>query len=390
MKILQFIPILGKGGAERVVVDLTNQAANDGHEVSLAAWTPAPPELMSHLLRPDIPVRYLDEQRGAVWRAYMRLLPWVFSNREWLLSHDVIHCHLSMGSAFAAYVQLLRGLHGRRTPAVVETYHAVGGAIPELDRALHARLLSRRDAVAFVAEDPYWARYRERRSRRLFRTIPNGISDPGPIDRAVSQRYRRNVARIPEDALVVGSVGRLVPERRPDLLLETFVRLAERSDRNVHLLLAGEGPMRVQLEETARAAGLENRVHMPGLILNPVDAFGTIDLYLTVNSGAITGIAALEAAWTGVPVAAVQLDTGYRRTESDWIWSSAEPQKLAAHVASLLEDETERGRIAEKQSALAKARYSVESMASANYALYNDVLSQRDNSKRLAASPTSD
>lgn len=384
MKIVHFVPVLGKGGAERVVVDLANQAAIDGHEVSIVAWMPAPPELLPNMLRSDIPIRYLDDTDDRRWREsgvppsdYLKLLVWVARNRKWLLGRDIVHCHLSMGSAFGAAVQLLRTVYRRSAPAVVETYHAVGVAIPDFHRAVHARFLSRRDSVAFMAEDAYWTRYRERRLNRLFRTIPNGIAAAAPIDPEASDHYRQEVAGIPKNAIVLGSVGRLVAERRPDLLLEMFVRLTKITAGNVHLLLAGEGPLRASLEETSRRHGLADRVHLPGLILNPVEAFGTIDLYLTVNVGPITGIAAIEAASSGLPIVALQLDRHHQTSASDWIWSSPDPQKAAEHVAGLLDKPAELQSLAERQESNVRSKHGIDAMAKAYYSLYGDALAAR-------------
>lgn len=378
MKIVHFIPLLTKGGAERVVIDLANEAVRRGHEVSIAAWRPMPFELGTAALHKKIKIRYLDAKGRSLLRAYARLLPWVMANRKWLLEQDVIHSHLSMGSVFAAAVQLVRRLSGsRRRPAVVETYHAVGVAIPKFDRSVHARLLSRRDAVAFMAEDAYWTRYRSARRHRLFRTIANGVSFPAAADRAASERYRRDQAKIPGGAVVLGSVGRLVPERRPDLLLDAFERLTKRTDKDVHLLLAGDGSVRAALEADARRRGLEDRVHLPGIILNPVEAFGAIDFYLTVNVGGITGIAALEAACIGLPITAIQLDPSHERDPSEWIWASPDPQALADHVADLLNHPSALKKLAKMQQAHVTANHGVAAMADAYERLYEDALAAR-------------
>lgn len=377
MKILHFIPRLSKGGAERVVIDLANEASRRGHDVSILTRTEAPAELGTSALRDEISIRCLGRYGESRGLAYAGIVPWVIANRAWLLSQDVIHCHLSMGSVFGAAVQALRFLTRRRGPVVVETYHAVGTPIPRLDRTIHSLLLSRRDAVAFIADDPYWRRFREGRPRPLFRTIANGVSVPPAVDRASSDRYRRETAGIPDGAVVLASVGRLVFERRPDLLVETFARLTTLTSRNVHLVLAGDGPMRAQLIANARSHGLEDRIHLPGLILNPVDVFGITDLYLSVNVGPITGIAALEAAFTGVPIAAIQFDLSYQRTGTEWIWASSDPDELAAYIAALLDQPAKLEKLARDQRDYVQANHSLESMADAYDSFYREALGRR-------------
>ena len=368
MKIVHVIPALTKGGAERVVVDLANAAAEAGHDVSIVAAVPAPPQLIAHALRPEVRLRYVGTH--SIRRSYLLLVPWLIRNRVWLLGHDVIHCHLTFGSVFAAALQRLRRLMRRTKPIVIETYHAVGMAIPTSERARHALLLRGRDAVAFMADDPYWRRFAETNGATLFRTIPNGIAGTSPASREDSERYRSERTSIPGDRLaVLGTVGRLVPARRPDLLLETFEHVASVLP-DVHLLMAGEGTERHALEESAERKGIASQVHFPGLVLDPSEAIGLIDLYLTVNVGQTTGIAALEAAFLGVPIIALQLQQSYRPDANDWIWSSPDPSQVGARAVQLLQDRKALAEIADRQRAHARTQFSVGAMAQAYADLY--------------------
>jgi glycosyltransferase involved in cell wall biosynthesis len=372
MRILHFIPSLIRGGAERVLIDLANAAAHRGHQVAIVAAVRNSPELMPTALRSDVELRYVHP-RGGVRAAQVRLVPWTIANRKWLLSHDVVHCHLWLGTEFGAFLQRIRGR--RQTPAIVETYHAVGMQIPKFHRALHAFFLGGRDAIAFMAEDPYWGQYRAARPGQLFRTIPNGVSVSQPRDSG-AHACAAQWAGIPGNALVIGSIGRLVDERRPDLLMEVFEEIAGKIE-GAHLLLGGDGPERPTLEARARDAGLEQRLHLPGLVLDAVGPFSIIDLYLTVAVGPTVGIAALEAALFGLPVLAVQLLPDYRPAPEDWIWSSVNPAHVAARAVELLRDPAVLHSLAERQHAHARKHYSAESMGKAYDQLYADALARR-------------
>lgn len=369
MKILHFIPSLIRGGAERVAIELANDAARRGHQVTMVAAVRHSHELMPAPLRSDVELRYVHPS-GGVRGAQLRLIPWTIANRQWLLGQDVIHCHLWLGTQFGALLQRIRGR--REKPVIVETYHAVGMPIPRHHRAVHALLLHGRDATAFMAEDPYWSRYRAVRPGELFRTIPNGVSAP----RARKPGGGREATGIPGDALLVGSIGRLVDERRPDLLMDVFAGIARDID-STHLLLGGEGPERPALEARARSLGLQGRVHMPGLVLDAAEPLGIIDLYLTVAVGPTVGVAALEAALFGLPVLAVQLLPEYRATGEDWIWSSADPAEVGARAVELLHDPAARRALAERQQAHAHAHYSAEAMGEAYERFYTDALARR-------------
>jgi len=183
---------------------------------------------------------------------------------------------------------------------------------------------------------------------------------------------------LPATALVVGSIGRLVHERRPDLLLEAFAKLSKVHASDVHLLLGGEGPERARLAERARYLGLAERVHLPGIVLDPPTVLGLIDLYLTVNVGPMTGIAAMEAAFSGVPVIAAQLLPAHAVAASDWIWSSPDPSALGRKAGELLADGEARALLSRDQQAYVRTRHSVEAMAEAYYRLYEEALVRRE------------
>ncbi len=158
MKIAHVVSALTKGGAERVVVELANHAAANGHHVTVIAAAEAPRHIQADRLRPDVKLIFVKPGQPSSRRACRALPLWMWRRRVWLLSQDVVHCHLSFGSLFGS---LLRFLRRRRVkPAIVETYHAVGMTISARRLATAAALLHGRDAIAFMAEDPYWSNYR--------------------------------------------------------------------------------------------------------------------------------------------------------------------------------------------------------------------------------------
>jgi glycosyltransferase involved in cell wall biosynthesis len=65
--------------------------------------------------------------------------------------------------------------------------------------------------------------------------------------------------------VTIGYVGAINFWRRVDLLIEAFAEVA-RQHADAHLVLIGEGPDRQAVADSARAAGLEGRVHLPGKV----------------------------------------------------------------------------------------------------------------------------
>lgn len=357
------------------MVDLANHAAANGHRVAILAAHPADPGLLQDRLRRDVEVRFVANPGLSRIARYARMLPWLFRERQWLLDHDIVHAHLTFGSAVATIVGGLRALNRSRRPKLVETYHAVGAPVSRLQRAVMARLALDRDAFVLMADDPYWQDFRSRRARMPVEIIPNGIDlKAEPQGLPERQAFRRPLGIPDESDYVIGTVGRLVKERHPLALLVAFAEADRLLGGRAHFVMGGAGPMLDEARAETERLGLSDRVHFPGLVERPAEIFAILDLYLTLNVGPVTGIAALEAAASGLPLVAVQTIDGREADAGDWIWSSPDPQAVGAEAARLLQDRNALEAIAEGQRSHVMAHHDAGVMASAYEKLYARLL----------------
>jgi len=372
MKIVHVLPLLSKGGGERVAVELSNHAAQAGHTVSLIVAGPADPALLQDSVHPDIGIKFVLRTGTSRVARYVQLLPWLWRNRGWLMQQDIIHCHLTYGSLVGMLIGKWRKISRANRPMIVETYHSVGMGIPAFNRWVHARLAAGRDGLALMAEDTYWRRFIAAHGNLTIKIIPNGVSlgATGKVSQAERDAYRKQIG-IPDDCrLIVGTVGMMRPDRKPWLLIPIFAEVARVMGPDIHFLIAGGGPEIGRVKSLAAEHGLEGRVHLPGLVIKPQLPFSLIDLYVTLNVGTLTGIAALEAALTDCPLVAIQLSSEFQRRPDDWIWSSADPMEMAGEIVRLLRSAQARRALANDQSAHVRANHTTDVMAEAYYDLY--------------------
>jgi glycosyltransferase involved in cell wall biosynthesis len=111
------------------------------------------------------------------------------------------------------------------------------------------------------------------------------------------------------DAPVVGFVGRLVRYKGLPFLIEALSRL-----EGVHAILIGEGPMRSQITEQVRKAGITKRVHFAGDLdeqakIREMSMMDVLVLPSTDTTEAF-GVSQVEAQLRGLPVVATSLPTG--------------------------------------------------------------------------------
>ncbi len=100
-------------------------------------------------------------------------------------------------------------------------------------------------------------------------------------------------------------LGRIDPKKGCDLLLEAFAAVAGRHP-NLHLVMAGpdKSHWREKLQATADQAGIGDRVHWPGMLLDDAKwgAFAACEAFILPSHQENFGIAVAEALACGRPV----------------------------------------------------------------------------------------
>jgi glycosyltransferase involved in cell wall biosynthesis len=103
-------------------------------------------------------------------------------------------------------------------------------------------------------------------------------------------------------ATVVLHVGRLIPEKGPDDLLDAVARATSFGEVRLHLLMVGDGPMDDQLR--ARAAELSVSATFTGLLEGDrlLEAYAAADVFALLSRRETWGIVVNEAAAAGLPL----------------------------------------------------------------------------------------
>ena len=226
-----------------------------------------------------------------------------------------------------------------------------------------------------MVDDPFWEDFSRQHPAIVSRTIPVGVDAPARVTDDARKSYRDSLG-IPDDARVVTTIGRLVSERRPRSYIPVFEQISKSLGPNVHFVMGGDGPERAAVEADAKAAGLVDRLHMPGLVAQIEMPLSISDLYLTANVGPTPGVAGLQAIAAGVPTIAVQLSDDYQAPSTDWIWSSRDLGQIGARASQMLGDQGKADALAREQRAYLDAHHSASAMAAAYEQFYRDALAK--------------
>ena len=127
--------------------------------------------------------------------------------------------------------------------------------------------------------------------------IPNGVDlAPAPVTGARARV--RAALGASDDARVVTSVARLVPQKGLDLLLEAWAQAGGVCGAS-HLWLAGDGPTRAGLEAARSRLGLNRQVTLLGRRDDVPDLLAATDVFVLASRAETTPIALLEAMAAG-------------------------------------------------------------------------------------------
>ena len=166
----------------------------------------------------------------------------------------------------------------------------------------------RADALTCVSEDMV-LQYRE-----VFRDPPhvcvyNIVDDPA--SRARMREPLDDPWFVDGAKPVVVAAGMLAPWKGFEELIDAFALLRDR-DRDVRLVILGEGPDRAKLERQIAALELGERVRLPGHTANPLKYFAHADVFAL--SSRVEGMpnVLVEATMCGATVVATDCPTGPR------------------------------------------------------------------------------
>lgn len=132
-----------------------------------------------------------------------------------------------------------------------------------------------------------------------------------PIEQFDASLFDRNKVRqalgIPEQAVIIGFVGRFSPQKNP----LDWVRIAERigqHDNDVFFLMVGDGPLRDQVEAQLLQAGIRDRTVLTGLRRDIPALLASMDIFIHTSLWEGLPRAIAQAMCMGLPVLAYSAD----------------------------------------------------------------------------------
>jgi len=185
--------------------------------------------------------------------------------------------------------------------------------------------------------------------------IPNGVE---PRSVTMTRDEARAAFGVPSDAFVIGSVARLVSQKRIDRLLRAAARVED-----AHVLVAGEGAKRAELESLAHGLGIAARVHLVGHREDVGNVLAALDAYAVTSDKEGMSSGMLEALAAGVPVVSTRVSGAVEALLEPACGIVVDDDGALAEALRRLEhDVALRTRLASTARHVAQARYGLDGM----------------------------
>jgi glycosyltransferase involved in cell wall biosynthesis len=210
--------------------------------------------------------------------------------------------------------------------------------------------------------------------------ILNGVPEPSPPASGDVAAVRATLALAP-DSFVIGCVGRLYDAHKRFSDAIRALPAIRASGIDARLLIVGEGPDQVMLEDLARTSGVEQHVVFAGYQGDTRAYFAALDLLLHPPSTEAFGLVLAEAMFMGLPVVATAvggIPSVVADGETGLLVPPARPEAIAEAVLTLARDPSRLRQMGEAGYQRAKARFGAERYARDIDALYRDVLAQKE------------
>ena len=362
-RIALIIPTLDLGGAEKQLVLLAKGLDRSRFEPHVILLTRAGPYL-EELEQAGVPVTLIGKRFKLDIGSFFRLVSFL-KQQKFDLVHTWIFAANSYGRVAARFAGVPRIVAGER--CVDEWKRWWHFAIDRFLARKTDRILTNSQGVVEFGRkhgiDP-----------KLFRVIPNAVPEL-TLDPAARQSVRRELG-LSEDAILIGIVGRLWPQKGvKDLLWAMELIRVVRDD--AYLVVVGDGPERQRLEYYRDQIGVGQRIRFVGHRTDSARWIQALDLLWNGSMYEGQSNAILESMQAGVPVIATDIP-GNRDLivagETGFLYRRGDLSTLARRTQKLLNDPDLYGRFSAASIRRVAEHFSLPQMIAAHERTYSELL----------------
>lgn len=268
---------------------------------------------------------------------------------------DILHVHYAIPHASAAYMaKQILAANGIYIP-VVTTLHGTDITLVGKDRTYKPVVtfsINQSDGVTAVSENLKRDTYEHFEITNDIKVIPNFI-DLNRFSHKAKNHFKKAIA--PNDEKIIVHTSNFRKVKRVQDVVKIFAKVIEKIPAK--LLLAGDGPERIEVEQLCRELNLKDDVRFLGKLDAVEEILSVSDLFILPSETESFGLAALEAMACKLPVISSNAG-GIPELNIDGVTGFLDEvgdvDSMAAHAIYILEDDARLQKF--KENALAHAK----------------------------------
>ncbi|MFH0779963.1 MAG: glycosyltransferase [Parcubacteria group bacterium] len=351
IKIIYIIGRLSVGGAEKLLLDFCRKINKDEFDVSVVVLQNDNP-LASQFEEAGVKLKFFHKRSKRDFKVVNQLAEYLQTEKP-----DIVHTHLFTADFFGGKAALKA-----KVPVIISTRHQI------LSEGFPRKQLSRRmrrkfTKVVAISEAVRSALIKEEKLPfEKVELIYNGID--------VNRFYIESPKLFKTDGLKICSVGRLSKEKGHKHLIRACCFL---KNKDWHLTIVGDGPLRAELASMARLLGVEDKVKFAGLVEDVRPYYEDCDIFVLPSTSEGLSLVILEAAAAGRVVVATNVGgVGeiIKDNENGFLFKPKNIEQLVRQINWIDENREEAKKMAERLQKEAAERFDVNAIIKKYEELY--------------------
>ena len=218
-------------------------------------------------------------------------------------NYDIVHCHTPNASVITRLVcQKYRKKSRLKVFYTAHGFHFYKGA-PKLNWMVFYPIEKFcsyfTDKLITINQEDYGLAKRKFKAREIHYVPGVGINLSRFENVEVDRNEKRREIGVPEDAILLLSVGELNENKNHQVVIRALAKL---KDLNIHYAIAGIGAKRDYLLDLAKQLGVSDRVHLLGFRRDVPELNYASDIFCFPSLREGLGMAAIEAMTCGLPI----------------------------------------------------------------------------------------
>jgi glycosyltransferase involved in cell wall biosynthesis len=367
---------LNVGGAEELILGASTALPAVGAQAEVVALGRRGP-VADEIEAAGVPVHLVQGQPGprdpAAFVRLVRLL-----RRE---QPDVVHTFLIVAGIYGRLAAFAAGV-----PLVLAAEQNVYARKPRRHALMERALATRTYRIVACCE--VVGRYYQQQvgvPRSKIAVIYNAVRF-GRLPLPTDTETARFALRLPPEAVVLGTLGRLTEQKGQRTLLRALAVLV-REIPNLVLFLAGAGPLQAALETEVARLGIADHVRFLGVRRDRATLYAAMDVFVLPSRWEGLSLALVEAMGAGRAVVATNVGGNpevVTHGETGLLVPADDADALAEAIRGLARDRERRESLGAAAADTARRRFSIEQHAADLAALYRDGLAERAGRPKLA------